>query len=477
MPNLPEGLRAAGDPARKSEVEGFDVCVVGGGAAGMAALWELRDLNVVLIEATDRLGGRMRSEDRGPYWINLGCHLLPPPESVLGRMMKSLSVPPLPVPGVTSAVAFDGRVYDCKSVESYVYRLPLSIGERIAMVLTGLRLRRAVRGFHKVARLNKGESMLSMLSRTRPYFGHLSAREYFGKLPKRVDELFAAASRRSSSEMEEHAVGVEASMYAAVWGGKKGFSINNAMGGSGQLPAALATEMASHVRLNCPVESVVDGKDGVRISYDEGGTLRAIRAKHVIVATPAPIARKIVDRLTSQASEFLDSVKYGTFVVMGFLTNEKHSMPWDHIYGMTTPGLSFNMLFNHANPLRTGERAPGGSMMVYAGGDDARKLIDRSDDEVVRTFSRDLGRIYPQLPSLITETVVRRWHIGNASRPPRAPENGWGISDSVATDFGHVRLAGDYFAEIGNCERAATLGMEAAQRIRKQLASVLNDDV
>ena len=61
------------DPPQTSEDDLFDICVVGGGAAGMAALWELRDRRVVLLKAGNRLGGRTRSEDRGAYWINLGA--------------------------------------------------------------------------------------------------------------------------------------------------------------------------------------------------------------------------------------------------------------------------------------------------------------------------------------------------------------------------------------------------------------------
>lgn len=458
------------DPPQTSEDDLFDICVVGGGAAGMAALWELRDRRVVLLEAGNRLGGRMRSEDRGAYWINLGCHLLPPPDSVLGRMMDALAVQPLPVPGVTSAVVFDDRVYDCRKVEHYLFRLPLTMRERVAMIRAGLRLRHAVRGFRKAARMGAGESTLSMLGRTRAYLGDLSAREYLGALPPRVDRLLSAASRRSSSDMEEHSAGVEASLYAAVWGGRKGFSTANVMGGSGRLPAALAARMSEAIRYGCEVQSVDDDARGVGVSYRQEGTLRSIRARYVIVATPAPVAREIVRGLTRGCADFLESISYGTFVVMGFLTNETHAMPWDHIYGMTTPGLAFNMLFNHANPLRNGARLPGGSLMVYAGGSDARRLLDRADEEVVRIFTADLGRIYPQLPGVIAETVIQRWHLGNASRSPRTRENGWGVSNSVATGTGRVSLAGDYFAEIGNCERAAKVGSEAATRIRQLLA-------
>ena len=32
-------------------------------------------------------------------------------------------------------------------------------------------------------------------------------------------------------------------------------------------------------------------------------------------------------------------------------------MPWDHIYALAVVDKSFNMLFNHANPLRTAGQA------------------------------------------------------------------------------------------------------------------------
>ena len=56
-----------------------EVAVVGGGIAGLTAAWNLRDRDVVVLEAEPRIGGRIRSEPRGEYWLNLAAHIFPPP--------------------------------------------------------------------------------------------------------------------------------------------------------------------------------------------------------------------------------------------------------------------------------------------------------------------------------------------------------------------------------------------------------------
>lgn len=49
-----------------------DAIVIGGGIAGMSAAWRLRDTDVIVLEASNRIGGRLRSERRGRYWLNWG---------------------------------------------------------------------------------------------------------------------------------------------------------------------------------------------------------------------------------------------------------------------------------------------------------------------------------------------------------------------------------------------------------------------
>ena len=61
----------------------YEAVIVGGGIAGLTAGWALRDRKILVLDATDRVGGRMRSEPRGPYWLNLGAHLFGGPGTLM----------------------------------------------------------------------------------------------------------------------------------------------------------------------------------------------------------------------------------------------------------------------------------------------------------------------------------------------------------------------------------------------------------
>ena len=86
----------------------LDAVVVGGGIAGLASAWDLRNRDILVLEASDRLGGRIRSEARDPYWLNLGAHVFSGPGSATGRLCADVGVEVASVPGQLAAVELNG---------------------------------------------------------------------------------------------------------------------------------------------------------------------------------------------------------------------------------------------------------------------------------------------------------------------------------------------------------------------------------
>src|SRR5215213_3784789 len=124
-----------------------DVVVIGGGIAGLAAAWRLRHRDILLLEAGDRLGGRMRSDVRGEYWLNYGAHLFPAPGSLVDAMARECGLETVSVTGGMMGLALGSTILDGGRVETYPFRLPLSLRDRLAFARAGVRVQLAVRRY------------------------------------------------------------------------------------------------------------------------------------------------------------------------------------------------------------------------------------------------------------------------------------------------------------------------------------------
>jgi oxygen-dependent protoporphyrinogen oxidase len=440
-----------------------DVVVVGGGIAGLSAAWELRDLDVVVLEAEDRVGGRLRSEPRDPYWLNFGGHVLAGPESATGRLMTALGIEAADVPGVLTGLAMNGRVLGGGRVESYPFRLPLTRTERLALLQTGARLRLAVARYGRVSRRRPGESETDRQARVLAYRDDETFADFLGPVPAEVDAIFRPTIQRSSGEPEQVAAGYGIGYFQLVWDRVGGLT-RNVLGGSARLPQAIAGALGDRVRLRSPVVQVSPLGQGVAVTYQSHRS-ETIDARFAVVATPAFVTRAIVENLPPDADRALGEIAYGPYVVGALLTNETAPMPYDGIYAVATPKRSFNMMFNTANVLRSGDhREPGGTLMVYSAAGLADALRDRSDDEVAGKYVDDLGAIFPEIPKHVHEVRIKRWERGLPHpRPGRHL-----LQPALHQPLGNVLLAGDYLGTT-YVETAVSTGTAAAHEIRRRL--------
>ncbi len=429
--------------------------VIGGGIAGLAAAWRLRHRDVLLLEAGDRLGGRMRSDVCGEYWLNYGAHLFPAPGSLVDEMARECGLETVPVTGSMMGIAVGSTLVTNGRVETYPFRLPLSACDRIAFAKAGLKVKRAVARYRRLERRYDFED-----DRT---FG-----EFLGPLPPAVHEIFSCAAHRATAELDELSAGCGIGLFALVWGGRSSFIARNLLGGCGQLPAALGRELGERARTGCRVDVVQP--DGAELVVHSGG--EEIRARHVIVAAQAPYAAPLVAPVAERAAAALSQLAYGAFLTVAVETSERTVMPYDDVYAMATPGRVFDMFTNQAHALRdAGPRRPGGSLMLFAGAHAAAGLMRESDDVIVERFLTDLHELYPKTQGVIAGATVRRWELGNVyARPGRGR-----LQAALGGPLGphkNLHLAGDYFAELGNMEAAARTGLAAAERVDARMREV-----
>jgi oxygen-dependent protoporphyrinogen oxidase len=448
-----------------------DVVVIGGGIAGLAAAWRLRERDVLLLEADERLGGRLRSDPRGDYWMNYGAHLFPGPGTVVDRMARDCGLDTVPVTGSMMGLALGPKRLTRGRVETYPFRLPLSARDRIAFALAGLRVQRAVSAYHRASEPLAGDTPADVRARVLAFEDDRSFADLLGPLPPAVETIFSCAAHRATAELTELSAGCGIGLFALVWGGKRSLIARNLLGGTGRLPAALGHSLGARARTGCRVTALRPEGAELVVEHRTDDHLRSVRARHVIVAAQAPFAAPLVAPVAPQAAAALQQMSYGAFLSVAVATRETRAMPWDGIYAMATPGRVFDMFTNQAHALRgDGERRPGGSLMLFAGARAAAALLCEPDDAIAERFLADLHDLYPETRGVIADATVHRWELGNVfARPGRhrlqAPLEG------ALGPHANVHLAGDYFAELGSMEAAARTGALAGERVETQLST------
>jgi oxygen-dependent protoporphyrinogen oxidase len=362
-------------------------------------------------------------------------------------------------------VAVGSKLLTGGPVETYPFRLPLSVRERAAFAAAGLKVQRAVARYHREAAGRPREEPAEIRARVLAYEGHRTFKELLGDLPPAVEAIFSCAAHRATAELDELSAGCGISLFALVWGGKGSLIARNLVGGAGQLPAALGDELGARARTSCRVTEIREDAGQLVVEHTGDGGAGRLRAAQVIVAVPAPHAASLVAAVARQAAAALEQLTYGPFLSVAIQTLETAAVPWDDVYAMGTPGRVFDMFTNQGQALRSaGTRLPGGSLMLFAGAHGAAALMRESDEVVIERFLSDLHGLYPQTRGIVGEARVHRWELGNVyARPGRARLQA--PLEGAHGAHGNLHLAGDYFAELGNMEAAARTGALAADRV------------
>ncbi|MGW5111238.1 flavin monoamine oxidase family protein [Nocardia sp. NPDC004123] len=441
--------------------ETAEVVVVGAGMAGLMAATTLAPrTDVVVLESTDRTGGRVDTVRKGDYWINVGTQFTEGTGTLIDALNKH-GIEMGSLAGKSVALYLNGGLVDTANPLALMFRTKMTMMDRLGMAIVGARI---------LAVMPFLESQSRIAQRVRAKLDtKLASYLLQGVRSELAGEVVRSWSAQwMGCEAEETAATqFVTSVAIALADPEKIPNFSLPVGGNQTLTDVLTEDLGSRIRLNSVVRSVRQDGDGVVVDYLDGDRPARIRAERAIVTAPGDIAERIIPDLPQRYRVAFNDITYGRYVVVGFFTEEVGPQRWDDFFGVSTPQLSFQAMFNHAAAMRKGgARKPGGALACFAGGAQADALLDLPDEEILSRFTKDLLTVFPELDGKLGDGVVRKHH---RVVPFWAP----GRRNSLPTlrdPFGSIYLAGDYQLDLPSLADAAASGERAGKAVLASLS-------
>jgi oxygen-dependent protoporphyrinogen oxidase len=445
-----------------------DVVIVGGGLAGLAAGWRLRHWDSVLLESGSRVGGRIRSERRGAYWLNWGGHVFAGRGTSTDALLTEAGITAAQVPGSLTGLAMNGKLVLEGRIETYPFRIPMPLLSRVALIKAGIKVGSQILRYARIVRQRPGEEPSVRQQRLYDFQNGRSFRDFVGDLPEDAEALFRPTVTRSAADPHEISAGAGIGYFSLVWNIGQGLH-RGIVGGPSTLTEGIAAALGDRVRLGAEVVEIVHRQHSVVVRYRQDGVDDEVEARCVVLATPATASHRIAVDLPRDIREALGKVVYGPYVSAAFLTDETTPRPWDRAYAIATPKRSFTVVLNQSSLVRGSEstRQPGSSIMTFSPASLARTLLAENDDEILRRYTDDLDQVLgPGFGDSVVESQVQRWETG---APYCFPGRG-ALQPTLTRRGSRVVLAGDYLGTLYT-ETAIQTGFSAAQEAASLLAT------
>ena len=480
------------------------IVVIGGGVTGLAAAHKLAELGyakeTVLLEASGRLGGALRSERRGDFLLEHG------PDAFLTEKPWALDL--CRRAGIGDDVI--GTNPDC----------------RRSFILRNGRLHAVPEGFYLMAPAKVipflESSLLSWRAKIRLYFGdrflvprRTDGREEslaqfvtrrFGsdtlnflaqplvagittanpeKLSlEAVFPKFIELERKYGSVIKGLRLARRAAAAAAAAAGQSGSSDQDTSGARYGLFATLKNGMQglvdavagrlnpSRVRLNTPVDSMIPFRGGWEVYLPSGRPERGpkLDATHVIVALPAWGAAEVLATTDADLTKMLRRIPYASTLTVN-LAYDRYRMRTSLAgMGFVVPAAEKRRILacTYASTKFAG-RAPADKALlrVFMGGACRPELAEVDDAEAVRIAAEEASLTLAASGPPLFSSVARhprslaQFHLGHKDRVAEIRR--------LAGRYAGLILAGNYFegGGIPNCVHA---GEQAAEAVAADLA-------
>jgi oxygen-dependent protoporphyrinogen oxidase len=434
------------------------VIVIGGGIAGLSAAHHLsaRGIDVIVLETSNRVGGRMTSDRHAGFVIDRGAQFVSDGYTVIGNLIDAhgLSAQVHGVPGWTGIVR-GGKVRRIHPRRPWT--LPSS---------GLLRWKDAVRTTRASVKLAHDAHALPLndYSGWRPLDGEDATRALAGRFgTDALEYLFEPMLEGFYFQPPE---GMALALPAMVWSfGARGKSVSALRDGLGMLPEALAKCL--DVRLASPAIAIERDMTGVRVVTAR----ETFHADFAVLATTAGVARTLWSPGDEDATRLLDTRYSATVnISLGIPDGLPSMASVEDIYGVLIPRRERKVIAAFAFQSR---KCPhhverGELLNVMLDGAAGARLIGASESDVLAEVMPELERYLPGIAPRVAFARMHRWPEAAPCSPPGRATHLQAYRDKWCADR-RVILAGDYMG-IPCTEGAAESGRWAAGQIAQSLS-------
>jgi protoporphyrinogen/coproporphyrinogen III oxidase len=399
--------------------------VVGAGLSGLTAAYRLQQhgWQVTVLEATDRVGGRVQTEELGGYLLDTGATGLAESYESYFALAGDLGIRDQIVPASTHIGIYrDGRLHTLR-----LDQIARS-GLRTRLLSPWAKLR-SVRLAVDVARAKlKGRLDYGDMRKAAPLDVE-SAKEYADRaLGAELREYVCEPIVRTMLIADSDDVSV-VELFSGV-GNIFASRICSLRGGQGRLPRLLADAVG--VQLGSPVEFVSDLGDAIEVTWRPlGEASRSERFDACVLACELPVAASICPDRSEILEPLNQAMGYTQCLTVGVGTKVRPHSPALVVQMPPREDAAIALMFLDHN--KCDDRAPEGRGLIECCWEarSSQASFDQPDEQIAKRTLEAVLRVFPELRGQVEFTHVTRW----AAALPH-------------TQIGAYRLIGDFNARI-----------------------------
>nr|XP_034962864.1 L-amino-acid oxidase-like isoform X3 [Zootoca vivipara] len=420
------------------------IVIVGAGISGLTAAKLLKDAGhqVQILEASDRIGGRIKTYREKDWYMDLGPMRLPKQQKIVREYIKKFNLTLNPFVQTDKNAWY--LIRNRKEKVSAVEKNAELFGYELAPNERG---KSASQLFHEsLDRVTKNCTIL------KKKYDSYSIKEYLikeGNLSKGAVDMIGDLLNEEGGFYTSF---LDSAMdYVTFYDDD---SFEEITGGFDQLPKGFSREMTGTIRLSCSVEKILRTGKKVRVFYRKRGkgTLSSLTADYVIITATAKAARliKYQPLLSHPKARALRSFHYASSTKIALACTDRFWEKDGIRGGKSITDRPSRMIYypNHVFPSGLGVL-----LASYTFNDDADFFVPLSEEKCVDVVMDDLSEIHnvskSYLKSVCNRHVVQKWALDKFSMGAFALPTPYQFSqlfEALSQNEGRVYFAGEYTA-------------------------------